>query len=246
MNTIVDKQPIDIQLFAGIQTFSVDDLFKDDDATSLAEGSTTETDPVPTDPDNTQLTEAMTKRINKVKQNTTRETEDRIAKSLGYADYAEMTKSQDRKLIEEAGYDPEDSEEVINKLVEKRLSQDPRLKRLEEIEERERTSFVKVQLDEISKLTGQNLKSLDQVDKDTLALWEKTGNLKQAYLAVHGETLLQKSTSTSKFNETSHLASKPSGIPTKIRALSPDERNIYRQIIPGITEDELNKLTLET
>ena len=140
-----------------------------------------------------EQTNAVSTRINEVKRKTAIETQEKLAKELGYASYTELQKANEHKLLKEAGLDESDISEVVEKLVEKRLANDNRFKKLEEYEEREKNNFVNSQLKEINKLTGNNYTSIEQLPKDTLKVWEKTGNLKQAYLATQGESLILKS-----------------------------------------------------
>ena len=117
------------------------------------------------------------------------------------------------------------------------------IKKLEDLERAERNNFVKSQLNDISELADETYTNVNQLPKDVLALWEKTGNLKQAYLAVKGEELLKNKTKQNKGSLT-HLAS-PNGGSTsnKTRGLTEEEKAIYRSVMPDITEEELSKKT---
>lgn len=215
---------------------NIDDLFKDP---SMDETDNQDTQLNETEQEKNIMTEAVSNRIKSVKKKTEAETQDRIAKELGYESYAELQKANEKKLLKDAGYDDEDINNVVNQLLEKRLASDPRLKKLEEYEEREKSNFVISQLKEINSLAGSNYTSIDQLPKDTLKLWEKTGNLKQAYLATEGESLLNK---RAKGSTLSHLAdTSNSGVGAKKRALTEEEKDIWRSVIPDITDEELSK-----
>ena len=153
-----------------------------------------------------------------------------------------------QKIIEEAGLNETEINTVVEKLVEKRLASDSRLKKLEELETLEKTKFVTNQLNEINNLiksTGIKYSNVDQLPKDTLEVWEKTGNLKQAFLATQGETLLMKSQNkaTTTLNHLSDTGTP--GIGTKKRLLTEDEKAIYRSVLSDITEEELSKKTVD-
>lgn len=215
---------------------NIDDLFKDP---SMDETDNQDTQLNETEQEKNIMTEAVSNRIKSVKKKTEAETQDRIAKELGYESYADLQKANEKKLLKDAGYDDEDINNIVNQLLEKRLASDPRLKKLEEYEEREKSNFVISQLKEINSLAGSNYTSIDQLSKDTLKLWEKTGNLKQAYLATEGESLLNK---RAKGSTLSHLAdTSNSGVGTKKRALTEEEKDIWRSVIPDITDEELSK-----
>ena len=225
-------------------TFNIDDLFKDSDSDDIDTDSTTIEEQE--NQDKNEMTKAMSNRINEVRHKTEVETQNKIAKDLGYESYDAMIKAQEKKELQDAGYDDADAEATINKIIEKRLANDPRLKRLEEYENRDKEKFVQGQLNEINKLTGSNFTDISQLPEDTLKMWEKTGNLKQAYLATQGESLLLKKKASSENGTTTHLASSDVGNMTeKRRGLTAKEREIYKSVLGDyITDDELAKLTL--
>ena len=170
---------------------NVDDLFTDNlnlDDTNNTNDTNNTLEPTDTKKKEADIiTKAVSERINEVKRKTELETKNNIAKDLGYNSYDEMIKSREDKekkqLLEEAGIDSsKETEELIEKLVEKRLANNPKLKKLEEYENKEKINFVNSQLQEINKLTGGNIKDVSELPQETLALWETTGNLKQAFL----------------------------------------------------------------
>ena len=193
------------------------------------------------------MTKAMSERINTVKRKTETETRESVAKELGYASYEEMLKAKEAKTIKDAGYDAEDINELVNSLLEQRLKADPRLKKLEEYEARDKANFVNTQLAEVNKLAGTNYNSLDELPQETLDVWQKTGNLKQAYLATQGESLLKARASKPNNGSTSHLANPgASSLDKHQRALTEEEKDIYRSVLGDmITEDELSKMTTD-
>lgn len=218
-----------------IDEYTIDDLFKD-----LDDGYEEDTQQ---EPDTEITTEAVSKRINEVRAKTEAETRDSMAKELGYESYAALQKSKEKSLLQENGLDEEQIENVVNKLVENRLANDPRMAKLNEIEEKEKREFVTSQLEEINKLTGANYKDVSELSKDTLDLWEKTGNLKQAFLATEGENLLIKRNSEMSKGSTLHQVSSGNYPKSdkKTRKLTDEEKDIYRMVFRGeISDDELN------
>lgn len=216
---------------------NVDDLFKDPDE---EEPAVSEKPPVETD----IMTKAVSERISEVKRKTEQETKDNLAKELGYDNYKEMTKDHEKKLLKNAGLDDEEIEKVVTKLVEKRLASDPRLKKLEEYETLEKEKFVDAELKAINKLTESNFTSISQLPKETLAMWEKTGNLKQAYLATQGEAIITKGLSAAKNGSLNHLANSSNSSSVKQRVLTEEEKAIWKATIPEITDEELAKKTM--
>ena len=225
---------------------NVDDLFKDE---SEPEEQPNEQ---PQEPDNKDkeldMTKAMSERINTVKRKTESETQERIAKELGYETYSDMIKAKENQAIKDAGYDAEDINKLVEGLLEQRLKADPRLKKLEEYEARDRQNFVTKELAEINKYSETKYTSIDELPADTLDLWQKTGNLKQAYFATQGEKLLSSKSNHKAINgSTNHLASPGASSLTKHqRALNEDEKAIYRAVLGDmITEEELSKMTTD-
>lgn len=225
------ENPLDIK---------IDDLFKDLEESRLPENSS--------NPEETKakskedLTKAVSERINTVRKSTEKETRDNVAKELGYADYDSMKKAQEKKLVEEHGLNPEDVEKVVAPLVKKRLEEDPRFQKLAELERREKDNYIKEQLAAINATTGQNLKPSD-LDKETLDLWGKGIELEQAYYATKGKTILNGKVAEINKGSLNHLAPGSSGGQVKTRTLTHEEKEMWRAIVPGITEEELSKKT---
>ena len=224
-----------------VKNFSIDDLFKDPEENVPQEKETTQ-EPVK---EPSETTKAMSERINKVRATTERETRDAMAKELGYENYAALQKARERQELKDAGYDDDELEPIIQKLVDKRLADDPRIKRLEELEARDKAAFVKDQLREINKFAGTTYKEVSDLPEEVLSMWEKTGNLKQAYLATQGEALIAKSLAGKQNGSLAHLANPGSvGTGVKERPLTEEEKAIWRATIPDITDEELNKKTM--
>ena len=226
---------------------NIEDLFKDE--LDFEEDNEEESDTIEESNSDmrTETTAAVSKRINEVKRKTELETQDRIAKELGYASYKDMQNANKNQLLRDAGLDTDDTElmAAIDKIVEKRLSEDPRIKRVDDYEAKQKQKFVDTQLEQINTLAGSNYSSVEQLPKETLALWEKTGNLKQAYLATHGEELLTKKKSLHKGTTTHLLEGGSSNTGSKTRYLSEEEKDIYRSVLGDyVTEEDLAKKTL--
>lgn len=235
--------PLNIQLFAGepgddVLNIDLDDLFKDLEVPP-ASSSSDENDQAK----KVQLTQVMTNRINEVRTKTEKETMDKVAKELGYENYASMKKAEEAKFVKEKGYNPEDLDKVLEPLLQKRLADDPRLKKLEALELREREAYLESQLKAINESTGQQLKITD-LPKETLDLWGKGLELEQAYYATQGKTIIAKTKSQFENGTLNHLATGAGSQGSKTRKLTEDEKQMYRSIAPHLTEDDLNKKTI--
>ena len=228
-----------------VLNFSIEDLFKDPgEETPQKEEKPTQKEEKSTQ-EASEMTKAMSNRINEVRAKTEKETRDAMAKELGYDSYADLQKANERQVLKEAGLDDEDIEPIVQRLVDKRFAEDPRMKRLEELEAKEKANFVKDQLKEINKFAGTNYKDIKDLPAEVLSMWEKTGNLKQAFLATQGETLITKSLAGNHNGSLSHLANPGStGTGSKERPLTQSEKDMWRMVIPDITDEELNKKTM--
>lgn len=218
---------------------NVDDLFKDPVDTEETE-EVEETNPS----EQEEMTKGVSRRINEVRKKTETETEERIAKELGYENYSALLKSKEKEILEEAGVD-EEMTAIVDKLVEERLKRDPRLKKLEELENLEKTKFVESQLNAINQFSDIKYNSVEELPKDVLSIWETTGDLKKAYLAVKGEELLLKNKSSNLNGSTNHLATPSSTVnSSKTRLLTEEEKDIYRSVLGDFyNEEEISKKT---
>lgn len=190
-----------------------------------------------------ETTKAFAKRLREATEKARKEERDKMATDLGYASYEEMTKAKEQQLLKDNGLDPEQVSPIVEKLLEERLSKDPRLKELEELKQKQMEDFAKKELSELNKLTGENYTSIDQLPKDVLDSWKQTGSLKKSYISLHGEELLLKARKETHKGSTEHLQN-PAGkapSPTNTRPLTDEEKAVWRLFNPKITEEELNK-----
>ncbi len=236
-----------MKLDESVDVFEIDiaDLFKDDeDSQPQPDAAEKENDPAEndskTEPD---MTETMTNRINQVRSRTEKETQDKVAKELGYDSYDAMVKARETKTLKDHGYNPEDIDKVIEPIIKARLDNDPRMKKLEAIEAEQRKAYITSQLEAIKQTTGIDVKPTE-LDKATLDLWSKGIDLEQAYYAVHGKDILSKGISKGQDGSTFHMANKFGPTGTKVRLLTTEEKAMWRAINPYATEEELSKKTV--
>lgn len=225
---------------------NIDDLFKDLEDETPQEQPKEETAVDKNKDGANEMTKSVSKRINEVKAATEKETRDTMAKELGFKNYEDFAKAKEKEMLKNAGVDDEELAPVIQKLVDKRFAEDPRFKRLEEIEANEKARFVKEQLKEINKFAGTTYKDVDELPKDVLGMWEKTGNLKQAYLAIQGETLINRNVASKQNGSLTHLANPGEvGTGNNVRLLTDKEKAIYQMVDPdGKYFNELDKKTI--
>lgn len=219
----------------------IDDLFKDPENSQTQEASTEDGEKTP---QKEQMTETVTKRINEVRAKTEKDTADKIAKELGYESYEAMQQANRDKLIKDNGLNPEDVNKIIDPIIEQKIAADPRMKKLAEYEEREKTKYINDQLAAINQTTGQKLK-LEDLSPEVLDLWSKGIDLEKAYYAVNGKQILTGKTSKAEGGSMDHLAPTPGAKQGKVRLLTEEEKAMWRSIMPDITEEELAKKTID-
>ena len=194
-------------------------------------------------------TQAFARRLKEEKEKARNEERESIAKSLGYESYAAMQKSREEDILKESGFDPEEVSPVVEQLVEKRLSEDPRLKELDRYRQERVNTWAQKELKELKELTNGKITKLEDVPKDVLDLWKTKGSLKAAYLELQGEALIREMqtgiASGQNRSTTAHLKS-PNGTPAPLtdnkRPLTDKERKVYKMFNPNVTEEELSKM----
>lgn len=196
-------------------------------------------------PENVTTTQAFSRRLKEQTEKAVSAERENIAKSLGYSSYDAMVKAQEDKVLKDKGFDPDEVKPIVDELVEKRMQTDPRLKELDEFKAKQIEEFGKRELADITRLTGGEITSLEQMPKDVIELWKTTGSLKAAYLQLHGEELLSKARAQQLKGSTGHLQN-PAGAPpaaTNTRPLTEDEKRVWKVFNPHITDEELSKKT---
>lgn len=207
-----------------------------DDASSQAQGAKSTEDSIET-------TKAFAHRLKAKTEEAVVAERERIAKDMGYESYEAMQKSKEAKLLEDSGLNSEDVAPVVEKLVEERLKNDPRMKELDGYRERQMQEFAKRELEEIKKLTNGEVTSIDQIPSDVIEDWKKSGSLKKSYITLHGEELIVKARSSAPKGTTTHLQN-PAGAPptpTGTRPLTAEEKKVWKTFYPRMSEEELNK-----
>lgn len=237
----------------GANDFTLEELnrlFEEEDEQATPPAQNNETVGSATQPlgDEIEKTQAFSRRLRERTDKAVSEERENIAKTMGFASYDEMVKSREKKMLEDNGLNPEDVSPVVEKIVEERLNNDPRMKELEKYKQREVQEFAKRELEELRKLTDGEITSMEQVPADVVARWRETGSLKKAYIELHGEDLVIKARNAAARGDTSHLRSNGevgTPPPSKKRPLTAEEKQVWRFFHPGITDKELNEKTME-
>jgi len=219
---------------------NIDDLFKDEEESQTSdEQSKQETEPKDID-----MTKRVSERINEVRTKTELETKNKIAQEMGFKDYADMQSQKEKKAAEKHGFNPDDLAKVISELGYVKAD-DPRLQKLAVLEAEQRANYIKKELAEINEITGQKYTKPEELPKEAIELWSKGIDLSKAYLATAGKTIIQKGASALENGSLSHMASPGSNRGSSTRGLTDFEKDMWRSIVPGITDKELSEKTIE-
>ena len=189
-------------------------------------------------------TKAFAHRLRESTDKARKEERENIAKSLGYESYDAMIKDREHKTMTDKGLDPEQVGPVIDELVQKRINSDPRMQELEELRKRQVAQFAKEQLASITELTDGEITSLSQLSPEVIEVFKKTGDLSRAYIQVEGVNLINKIKAGKTKGTTDHLAnpSGSTGSSTTTRALTEEEKRVWKLFNPQTTDEELNKM----
>lgn len=232
----------------GANEFSLeelDKLFKEEgqQETPPAEGNTVSTENPPEQKEDVTKTQAFAHRLKEEKDKARKEAREEIAAALGYDSFEALQKSRENKLLEDKGLDPEQVNPIVDELVKQRLDNDPRMRELEVLKQQQIAAFAEKELKDISSLTGEQYTSLEQLPKDVIEDWKKSGSLKSSYIKLHGEELIIKARKAQAQGSTKHLQSPggPAPTPTDTRPMTSKEREIYKFFNPGVKDEELDK-----
>lgn len=236
----------------GANEFSLDDLdnlFEDEQEPKGQDTPPANGEAVPPkEAETVETTKAFAHRLKEKTEQAVLAERERIAISLGYKSYDDMESSRSKKLLSDEGLDPELVQPIVDKLVEQRIANDPRMKELEGYRQQQVQEFAKQELKQLSELTGVKYTSLDELPKDVIDDWRTSGSLKSSYIKLHGEELIMKSRNAANRGQTSHMEP-PQGAPIVTgpakRALTADEKAVWKVFNPKISDKELNEKTIE-
>lgn len=198
------------------------------------------------DPNNVEQTKAFAKRLRESTDKARNEEREAIAKSFGYESYDAMMQERQRKLITDKGLDPDEVSPVLDELVKQRINEDPRMKELENLRKKNLADYGKRELAEITKLTGGQITRLDQLPKAVIDAWTKKGSLIAAYMELEGANLVNRIRSEQSKGSTNHMntPSVSTPLPSDTRPLNDEEKRMWKLFNPSISDEELNKKTV--
>lgn len=126
---------------------------------------------------------AYSERLKKDREKIRLEERENLAKSFGYDSWdAYIDASTNNKLLD-SGLDPESVRPVLKDLLKNDPEYIEAMKYKAEKEELEKQIFVNTSLQELNKKFGTNFKDVDELDAETVKLWNSGVPLDKAYAA---------------------------------------------------------------
>lgn len=215
--------------------------------TEAQENGGTNTEDTGNTQNNVETTKAFAKRLKESTDKAVALERENIAKSLGYNSFEELQKTREKKVFQDNGLDPDVVNPVIDELVKQRINNDPRMKELEGYRQKQVQDFGMKELGELKELTGGKITSMAQLSRNVLDEWAKSGSLVDAYMKVEGRNLIKTMRNEQNKGTTDHLQN-PGGVgsvPNGKRLLTEEEKRVWKMFNPRISDDELNKKTVD-
>ncbi len=192
-------------------------------------------------------TQAFSRRLNeatkKARAEAVEETRKNIAESFGYDSWADYLAAQQSTAISNKGYEPD---EVIP-LIKEAMKSDPEyleaMKYKAEKEELEKTLWAQNALTDLNNTYGTDFKSVDELDKETVDMWNKGVDLKKAYAANNMDSIINARVAQAKQKQSGkdHLAEPKSGAHGEVRNLNDYELKVFKMFNPDATDDEIRE-----
>lgn len=229
--------------------FIVDDEVNDieEQAANVDETETTEAvEEVkqPTSPvEPVDQTKAFAARLKEEKAKAKLEAREEIAKSFGYNSWSEYADAQTNNKLLDKGLDPDSVRPVLKDLIREDPDYQEAMKYKAEKEALEKELFATNSIKALNDKFGTAYSSIDELDPETIRLWNLGTPLETAYAANNWESIRDaavKKASVPRDTGKSHLKQVTGSTQqTNTREISKDELNAFNMF--GYTEDEVKE-----
>jgi hypothetical protein len=198
----------------------------------------------PTSPVETETqTQAFARRLKEEKAKAKLEARQEIAESYGYASWQEYADAQTNNKILDKGMDPDSVRDILKDLIYTNPEYVEAMKYKQEKEELEKEIFASNSIKKLNETYGTNFKSVNDLDPDTVDMWNKGTDLLKAYAANNVQSLIDlavKKTVASRDNGKSHLNNiNGSSEEVKVRQVSQAELNVAKSL--GLNEEKFKE-----
>lgn len=210
-----------------------------DETLETSSNDTQSTPPVETE---TQ-TQAFARRLKEEKAKAKLEARQEIAESYGYSTWQEYADAQTNNKILDKGMDPDSVRDILKDLIYTNPEYVEAMKYKQEKEELEKEIFASNSIKRLNETYGTNFKSVNDLDPDTVDMWNKGMDLEKAYAANNIQSLIDlavKKTVASRDNGKSHLNNiNGSSEEVKVRQVSQAELNVAKSL--GLNEEKFKE-----
>lgn len=203
----------------------------------------------PTSPvEQVDQTKAFATRLKEEKTKAKQEAREEIAKSFGYNSWSEYADAQTNNKLLDKGLDPESVRPVLKDLIREDPDYQEAMKYKAEKEALEKELFATNSLKALNEKFGTAYSSVDELDPETIRLWNLGTPLETAYAANNWESIRDaavKKASVPKDNGKSHLKQVTgSSQPNNTREISKEELDACK--IFGFTEEQVKEYVNRT
>jgi hypothetical protein len=196
-------------------------------------------DEQPTSPvdESVNRTKAFATRLKEEKAKAKDEARSEIAQSFGYDSWESYMEAQTNNKLIDKGLDPDSVRPVIKDLIKNDPEYVEAMKYKAEKEELEKELFASNALQALNNTFGTAYKSINELDEETIDMWNKGTPLEKAFAANNWSRLQDMAVkASSRDNGKSHLKTVVgSGEQTQTRELSKDELKVFASF--GISEE---------
>ena len=209
--------------------------------TEIAEASQPATDNQPTSPvEPVDLTKAFATRLKEEKAKAKQEAREEIARSYGYTSWQEYADAQTNNKLLDNGLDPETVRPVLQNLIRENPEYQEAMKYKAEKEALEKELFATNSIKQLNDTFGTNFTSVNDLDEETVKLWNQGTPLVNAFAANNWSKLQEmavKKANVVKDTGKSHLKQVTgSSQTTNVREIGKDELSAFKMF--GYTEDQ--------
>lgn len=207
-----------------------------DESLETSSNETQPTSPV----ENVDQTKAFAQRLKQEKAKAKEEAKKELAESFGYNSWQEYVDAQTNNKILDKGMDPEAVKEVLKDLIYTNPDYVEAMTYKKEKEELEKEIFASNSIKQLNETYGTNYKSINELDAETIKMWNEGTPLEKAFAANNMSTIIDsavKKAISARDSGKSHLKSvSGSSEESKAREATKDELAIARAF--GLSEDQ--------
>lgn len=229
---IVDDEANDIEE----QAANVEEISTEDTSVETAQ-PTSPVEPV-------DQTKAFATRLKEEKAKAKLEAREEIAKSFGYNSWSEYANAQTNNKLLDKGFDPDEVRPVLQDLIKGDPEYQEAMRYKAEKEALEKELFATNSIKALNEKFGTAYSSVDELDPETIKLWNAGTPLEKAYAANNWESIRDaavKKASVPKDNGKSHLkqVTGSSSQQTSAREVTKEELGAFKMF--GYTEEQVKE-----